>query len=234
MSEHERLQDMLFPYLTGELDPDERLEIEDHLSSCEECREELQEFRSLHDELMGFAASPHQKLKERVLSRVGGEAESAGRERAWPAWRPAFTAAAVLLVLVAFGSVYAVLQFSGRDYIAGASLSATPLAPGASGDVGMAVEDGGNVEVSLSVSGLPETGPDEYYELWFVRGGERVSAGGFNVDGDGRATVRMNAPEGVTAYPRVGITREEDADPSATTENNVLGGDLSRQTWSTF
>lgn len=222
MSEHERFQNLIGPYVMGETEPEEERELERHLAGCAECRAEVEALREIHNDLAELSSAPPPELRERVLE---GASEEDHRGRGVRTWRvPLVAAAAILLVVVALGS-YVFLPSIGDE--ATASLSPTALAPAAAGEVRLA-GDGGNVSVSLEVSGLPEPGPDEYYEMWFVRDGERVSGGGFAVDSEGRAEVTMNAPNDVSEYPNVGITRERVGDPRPTPENNVLKGELRR------
>src|SRR3712207_5150912 len=83
---------------------------------------------------------------------------------------------------------------------------------------------GENVEVSLEAWGLPPCESEEYYELWFVEEGERVSAGTFSIGQSGDARISLNAPRFATTYPRVGITVERhDPRPS---ETKMLAGQL--------
>jgi len=46
-------------------------------------------------------------------------------------------------------------------------------------------DSGQEYEASLDVWGLPQTGPNEYYELWFGMEEGRVSVGTFTVDDRG-------------------------------------------------
>jgi hypothetical protein len=82
--------------------------------------------------------------------------------------------------------------------------------------------------VNLEVSGLPELRSGEYYELWFVKDGERISGGGFTVDDEGNAAVTMNAPGAAEGYPSMGITREESPQDPRPSPTKVLGGELRR------
>ncbi len=220
MSDHERMRNLIGPYVMGELTPQEEREMDDHLASCPECRSEVEELREIHDDLAELSSAPPPELRERILERASGEGN---RERESRARRvPLAAAAAVVFVVVVAGALYTLL--SGGD---ATRLSPTALAPGSGGEVSLS-DDGGNVRVSLEVWGLPEPGEGEYYELWFVRDGERVSGGGFTVDSEGEAAVTMNAPDEVSEYPNVGITRERAGDPRPTPENNVLKGELRR------
>ena len=137
-------------------------------------------------------------------------------------------AAAVFLVALVLGGAYARFLGQAEETAASrATLAPTGLAPGASGEV--RIEDAGaNARVNLKVSGLPDLRPDEYYELWFVEDGERISGGGFAVDDEGSATVTMNAPRAAERYPSMGITREESPGDPRPSPTKVLGGELRR------
>lgn len=217
MDDHRRFEELLALHALGELEPEEERELARHLEVCPECREEAEVFRLVHGELGGASVTPPPHLKARVM-------EGLPRRR----WRvPGILAAAALLVAMLLSGAYVAL-LGGTDTLAGgASLSPTELAPEASGEVRLEESDG-NVQVALDVSGLPRLQPDEYYELWFVKGDQRISGGGFTVDDRGRATVTMNAPSAADGYPAVGITREESPGDPRPSPTKVLGGELRR------
>ncbi len=77
--------------------------------------------------------------------------------------------------------------------------------------------------VDLDTSVLPILPIGEFYELWFVAPDDspdqpnRVSAGTFHPDPDGRSNVRFAAAVDPTEYPSVEITAEPvDGNPAAT------------------
>ena len=222
MDDHRRFEEQLALRALGELGPEEEQELERHLEGCARCRDEAEALDLVHGELRGASVSPPTYLKDRVMADLPG-----GRSRrSWHVPGVALAAAALLAVLI-LGGVYD--EFLGRTETtaSSASLAPTSLAPGASGEV--RVEDAGdNARVSLEVSGLPELRSDEYYELWFVKDGERISSGGFTVDDEGGATVTMNAPGAAEGYPSMGITREESPGDPRPSPTKVLGGELRR------
>ena len=76
--------------------------------------------------------------------------------------------------------------------------------------------------------GLPLQ-PNEYYELWFVKGDKRISCGGFAVDSEGRATVTMNAAKAAyVGYSYAVVTREKASGDLRTSESRVLGGEIKK------
>ena len=75
--------------------------------------------------------------------------------------------------------------------------------------------------VDLRTDELPILPEGEYYELWFVGPGdrpgapERISAGTFHPDPEGRSDVRFAAAVDPQGYPELAVTREPgDGDPS--------------------
>jgi|SRR5215210_741003 len=220
MSEHPEMRNLLGPYVMGDLEPHEEREVEDHLEECSGCREEARELRLAHERLADLAYAtrvPSQDLKERVVA--GMPRCEAGRRV--PAWAAAVAAA--FCVVAVLGAVF-IPDLSGGKALASATLSPTERAPEAGGEV--SIEDAGkNTEVRLEAWGLPACERDQYYELWLVEGGERVSAGSFTVGPSGRVEVNMNAPAFAGAYPAVGITAEYDKDPRAS-DARMLSGEL--------
>jgi hypothetical protein len=125
-------------------------------------------------------------------------------------------AAAVIAVLAGFGV---------------ARLLAGPDEAGVAGDVEfdgtMTGSDGQTADAELTVVGtgigrvvelrtgaLPILPIGEYYEVWFVSGDDvagapdRISAGTFHPDPNGRSDVRFTAAVDPTKYPHVEITAE--------------------------
>jgi hypothetical protein len=62
------------------------------------------------------------------------------------------------------------------------------------------------VELRLNNSDEPE--PDRYYELWFLSGDRRISAGSFTSVGEGENRVWLNAPPGARSFNTLLITEE--------------------------
>ena len=132
----------------------------------------------------------------------------------------------LLLLLLPAGLVmaYSVGAFDRPEMTA--ALAPTELAPGAGGELEVRGSDS-EVEANLEVWGLPETGPDEYYELWFGKEDGRVSAGTFAVDERGRGELSASCPEVAGSYQRAGITLEQlPEEPRIDSARVVLRGDL--------
>lgn len=220
MSEH-RISELLGPYALGDLSVEEKRELEHHLEACPECRGELARVRQTHELLKEVAASePPPELKARVLAQATGQIPSRPRSR-WRLWVPA---AAALLVVAVLG--FGLFQVIAGSRSTGVPLTATALAPEASGEV-RGERAGENIRIQLDVRGLPELREDEYYEMWYAReDGERISCGAFRPDPEGQTIVNFTTPLNARYYPEIEVTREaDDGNPQASADK-VLEGRL--------
>jgi anti-sigma-K factor RskA len=222
VSEH-RFAELLGPYALGDLLGEEKRELERHLEACPECRGELERVRQTHDLLRKVAASgPRPELKARVLAGATGAETppslSGGRRRFW------IPAAATLLVVAVLG--VGLFQVIANDSSAGVPLTATALAPEASGEV-RGERAGENIRIQLEVRGLPELREDEYYEMWYAReDGERISCGAFRPDPEGPTSVNFTTPINAKFYPEIEVTRQADDGNPQISGQKVLEGEL--------
>jgi hypothetical protein len=216
-----RFEELLGPYLLRQLTVEEEQELERHLEGCPRCRDELERVRQTHNLLGELAANePPPELKGRVLAHARGEA-SARFGSGWKLWVPAAAALLVAGIL----SIALFVAITG-DSSSGVPLTATALAPGASGEL-RGGKVGENLRVELEVEGLPELRKHEYYEMWYAtEDGERISCGTFRVQPEGRTTVNLTAPALATSYPVIEVTRESDDGNPAASGKKILVGDL--------
>ncbi len=218
MNEHLRVRDLLGPYLLGALGPEEQREVEDHLRHCEECRLEERELRDAHERLTGLARMserPPRELKARFMGQLP------------PRKRNLAPLAAAAIFLVAFALV-ATVYVSGLfspDAVASATLRSPSPSAQAGGKV-LLYDSGGNMKVKLDAWGLPPCKTGQYYELWFVKDGRRVSGGTFTIGKSGGIQTDMNAPRFAGRYPKVGITYEVSDGNPGPSDNKMLGGEL--------
>ena len=220
----DRYGELLGPYVLGELTTDEERELEHHLEGCLECRNELESIRRTHEILRKEAATaPLPALKDRVLAQATGEISERSRSR----WMLLVPAAAALLVVAVLG--VGLLPAFLDDSSAGLPLTATALAPEASGVV-RGEPAGENIRIELEVRGLPELGEDEYYEMWYYTeeedSGGRISCGAFRTAPEGQTTVNFTTPLNAREYPEIEVTREPDDGDPASSGEAVLEGDL--------
>jgi putative zinc finger protein/anti-sigma-K factor RskA len=228
-ADHRETQGLLGPYVLGALEPGEEREVKRHLEACAGCRKEERGLRETHERLAGAAiagaaAPPH--LKDRVLAALPpqeGLALPVGESERTRRLRLVAPVAAALLVAGALAAYFGGI-FGPADT---AALEPTGLAPGAGGEVEIERAPAAT-KAELEVWGLPQTGSNEYYELWFGREEGRVSAGTFTVDDEGRGRLSTTCPK-VSAgdYQRVGVTLERfPEEPRQDSAKVVLGGEL--------
>jgi len=210
MSEHREYRDELAAYTLGALSLPEKLEVERHVASCEDCAEYLQ---WLDPAVALLPASVEQRtptagLKRSLMSEVNADLKAEkratrDRKRAehglWASiWRPV-TAGVLTVVLVAGLAVgYFVggndpesvfFEAESSDRI-GAQMEVTLERQG---------EDG-----TLHIEKLPDLPPDTDYQAWIGRGSDLLPAGTFDVRQDGEVPVEGSLEGADGVY----ITRE--------------------------
>ncbi|MGI9047853.1 MAG: anti-sigma factor [Rubrobacteraceae bacterium] len=219
MNEHLRVRDLLGPYLLGALDPEEEQRVEDHLRRCAECRLEERELWWAHEhmtELAWMSEHPPPGLKTRFMDQLPQR-----RQR----YLAPLAAAATVLVLFALAATLYASGVFGPTTVASATLRPEGPSAQAGGKV-LLYDSGMNVRVKLDAWGLPPCKDGQYYELWFVKDGRRVSGGTFIVGQSGKVDANLNAPHFTGHYPKVGITYETvDRNPGASDEK-ILGGEI--------
>ena len=216
----DRFEELLGPYLLGDLSVEEERELHRHLEGCSGCRDELARTRQTHDLLRGLAAGgPPPELKDRVLAQAGGEIPASSRG-AWRFWIPA--AALLVVAVLGAGLLWTITQDSSE----GIPLTAAVPASDGGGEISGEMEEG-NLKIELVVWGLPELHKGEYYELWYAKeDGGRISCGTFRAQHGEQTTVNLTAPANAVSYPEIEVTREpDDGDPGSSGEK-VLVGDL--------
>jgi hypothetical protein len=84
----------------------------------------------------------------------------------------------------------------------------------------------GNLQVKLKLDNFEEPRPNSYYELWFVSGEKRISAGSFTSVGQGETRVLLNVPPEARKYHTLLITEERIDNDSAPAEEVALKGEV--------
>ena len=178
------------PYALDALDADEEREFEEHLASCEACREELASLREATAALAYGAVgpAPPPELKERILAEAAAERPNVVSLPQRRSWTAPLAAAAAIAAAVAIGvGVYAATRPASTDPLA--SVLAQPgakLVP--MGDRGaLAVAPDGTAAFVLTVPRAPE---GKTYEAWVIRDGAAQRAGLFS----GATVLRIDRP----------------------------------------
>jgi len=212
--------DALGVFALGRLEGEERQAFERHLAACARCAEEL---RALGDAaaLAALAAPPFRlpaALERRTFVAVERSAASPPRPRSRPRWR--------LAAAGAVAAAAAALVLGVRADSPPGELELRAALHGAGGSVGASVDvrkTGIGRVVSFRSDTLPILPKGDYYELWFVGPGDRpgrpnrISAGTFHPDENGRSHVVFAAAVDPALYPTLSVTAEPgDGDPRPT------------------
>ncbi len=226
----------LVAFLMGGLEPEEAAEIKRHVASCADCQSELEELWSVNRALDATPPpeAPPAYLKGEILSRVRAERLSPSYKAGWAEGSSPLreqsssrrtslfnrlkelrlalpsAAAATLVAVMALGVFFGLLR--EETPVATIQLIPTPQeAAELKGYWGVAEirpQPSGNQQVELKLNNFEEPKPKSYYELWFVSGDKRISAGSFTSVGKGETKVSLNAPPAASKYQTLLITEE--------------------------
>ena len=83
-----------------------------------------------------------------------------------------------------------------------------------------------NQQVELRLNNFDAPEPDTYYELWFVSGERRISAGTFTSVGEGETRVWLNVPPEARSFHTLLITEEQLDDARASGSDVALEGEM--------
>ena len=218
--------DDLAAYLLHALTPEEHERFERHLDSCAACRAELVELTE-PALLVAHAAPPYalpRGLEGRTFAAIEREAAGPPRPVLLPRRRRRYSR---VLAATAVAAVAALAFAVGArlDRPAGSvELWTALVAP--DGDPAANVEvrrTGIGRVIRFESDELPILPKGEYYELWFVGPGDtpatpnRISAGTFHPDEDGRSHVTFAAAVDPAKYPVLSVTAEPgDGNPEPT------------------
>lgn len=221
----EQVHTLIGAYVLDAVDDTERALVEQHLTECPECEQEVRELRVTTARLADLTAvEPPARMRAAVLATVHrtrqdpppeGSPQDLLKPRRLPRWRRALVTAAVLLVVAisAVATTFAVMQQRIDDERARNDEISTVLA---ATDAEVSLKDaegGGRVTVISSaehdkavvvLSGLEGIDADRAYQLWLVQGDTQTSAGVI-ADGHNSATVLVS---GVNDADILGVTNE--------------------------
>jgi anti-sigma-K factor RskA len=222
-------------YLLGSLTLQEQAAFERHLAGCAWCRRQMNEL-SVPAEVFRRAAPDYDMpaaletltlaAVERSVSENGTSPSALARRLPRPR-RLAFaaTAAAAAAAVVAIGAFLVAPRLDRPAPEGQIELEAVLVPPtGGPERATVVVEKTGiGREISFESDDLPILPQGEYYELWFVgpsdtrRRPNRISAGTFHPDEQGRSLVQLTAAVDPALYPILSVTAEPaDGNPERT------------------
>jgi anti-sigma-K factor RskA len=204
-AEHSELREQLGAYVLGQLAPQARAGVQQHLSGCAECRAEVAELEPVVaaldrlDPTGGPPAEPPAALGDQVLVEVGVRRAAAARRSRLRRAAASVLVAASIAAAFGLGSWYAGPRNDPPVIAVALSLDQ----PGLTADAGLVRHTWGT-ELKLEATGL---GEGQSYAVTFLRDdGSRVSAGSFLGTGARPVRCSVNAALPVEAATRVEVT----------------------------
>lgn len=232
-------------YVLGAADADEIALVEAALTACPQVAEALAQYRLAAESLLYAPPlmTPAPDLRHRVLQAVAADAAAQQprplRLHARPAVAWLATGAAVFVLLISnllwFVRVEELerrndilANWSGQkdDLLIALSSSASERIDLVATDESQAqyasvlYSPSANYAVLVTDS-LPSLPPDRTYQLWLLRGDERLSAGIFTIESDGRGALVFRTRDPLTSYTGLGISVEPAGGSPAPTTSPV-------------
>ena len=245
MSE-EHVSDLIPAYALGSLDLADKHYVEGHLESCVGCREELNAYQMVMEDLVLAVpqVEPPKNLKKSILRAIETEKgeshlvslrkEGSGQRRWLDNMKPLlpiWSIASLILVFV-LGTATLLLFRQVKDLSQKNTmvfsefivipLNGTAVAPQATGI--MVISNKG-LNGSLNVDGLPPLDSGHQYQLWLLQEGRRTNGGVFSVTPNGNGTLKVNSSLPLIINS-IGITIEPTGGSPGPTGDKVLGGGL--------
>lgn len=186
----ETIHDLSAAYALDALDPDEMDAFEEHLATCESCREAVADFSSVAAELAfaGAPASPPPALRDRILEAARAERPNVVPLR--PRWqRPLVAVAAVAACAVLALGLWNVSLHDQLSSSRSEALARVPIT-GASGS--MIVSSNGSA--ALVLDRLDPAPAGKTYEAWVIRGSNAPVPAGLFHGGPGTTFVPIKGP----------------------------------------
>lgn len=223
-------------YVNNQLTEKEQQAFERHLTSCSECKKEVEELQALMEDLP-FAATPVEPpadLKERMLAKVFEEEQPEVRDNIVPmqrkkkSWYTPALAAALFLSII--GNMYLISTNPDGEgqptVIQSASLAPTDNTYQAFASI-IGTEEGGQ-NLVIQASQLDELSGDEVYQVWLINEEGPIPTGSFTPDVSGNGTIVYNLSEDLQNinWNQVAISIEPNSSSETPLGEVVLAGDL--------
>jgi anti-sigma-K factor RskA len=239
MTEHGQIAELLPGYALDCLDTEELTAVSEHLAGCAECRTELNAYRSMVGQLALASpdVAPPPDLKRRLLNRVHPQPVPPPAASWWHSFggflrrtAPAWGLASLVLVVALVAMNLLLWQQLAQSHTptAVARITVVPMqgtadAPDASGIVAMSAD---GEYGTLVVQGLSPLSPEQQYQLWLIRDGQRTSGAVFSVNAEGYTAAVISSASPLSSYQAFGITVEPAGGSPGPTGTKVLGGTL--------
>ena len=241
--EHSLLRENIPAYALGALDAEDVNALEAHLRTCESCRTELAEYRTISDNLLTAVPQrqPSAALRKRLQSQLPSAQKPVRPRFSW-SFGPLAMGAALAVLL--FMNLFSFLQMReirqqqagllqqlktnqfALSMLAYPSTQSFPIAgENLSGSV---LLDRERNTVALVMWHLPDLSEEQTYQIWLIEpDGHRVSAGLFRPQADAAYTTQpVYTKQDISSFTGVGVTIEPAGGSSQPTGPRVFKVDF--------
>lgn len=231
----------LVDYLNGTLSIEETHEFEEHLKTCDECREIADATGQLP--YLSDPVEPPAGMKSRILSNVFAEDEGApagmertpvttgndklleeeqlkvvpitdrSKKRIW--WTPLIAAGLLVSLL---GNAYAFMQLQQEQpaptepQTAFQSIDLQPSEGFEGGATAAVIEqENGTLNLVVTAEQLAALEGDQVYQVWLIEGDNPIPAGAFTANANGEGAAYFNIDNNTEEWDTIAITLEPQA-----------------------
>lgn len=244
--------DSIPAFVLGALDPEEALQVGEHVAACPTCGAEADAFHATLD-VLPYALpqmNPPSHVKQQILARIAAShSEPRPAVVAAPGrgsrWLIGLSLGALLLAL-AFG--YMMADARGRlaqsqqqlaalrrqatverqiaSFIMAPQTVVRQLASPGRRASAMIYMQPGSPQAVLVIKGMPKLAPGTTYQFWLAKPGVQESANTFDVDEYGTASLMIEARAPMNQYAQVMVTVEQAGGSAQPRGEVVLSGSL--------
>jgi anti-sigma-K factor RskA len=243
-------------YVLGATDPEETRFVERYLQDCPDALADLRTYSEMQDALLlaspavdapaPLASAVQERIREEsprqspvVMPRTAQPSSSTGRTTWW------ITGVAAALTLLLITNLYwmshnnrmmeqaaraQTLQRERNTAIAALTAEDTQMTqlddPRNGNMSGSIVWSSEKQMAMISVANLPQTTPNQEYQLWFMDDDEEVSMGTFRVQDDGMGMMIFDFEQPIEEFEAIGVTVEPTGGSTEPTTSPVLMGDM--------
>jgi len=242
-TDHETHRENLAAYALEALDPEDIQALEEHLRTCDACREDLKAYQNIRAGLLFAvpAKMPPTSLRRRLQRQLAGNPRPLFPRWHW-SWNQALTAGAFMLLIgLGLGSIAQVRQLQqqqaeienqNRSTQTLVSMLAYPNTKAVrfeqNGISGSALIDRDRGLMGLFVWHLPPPPTGKSYQVWLIDANGDRTSGGFILPEAGYAfaSTVIQAPGPLADFKGVGVTAEPLGGSSAPTGPRIFGVDF--------
>ena len=232
------ITDLLPAYVLDALTDVELAQVAEHLAICRTCQLEYESLQAVADDLpLALAQTrPPDTVKTSLMHAIHTAqainqpvTQAASGQRLSDLFRARLPALGLLLiVLLAVGNLLlwrrlALVNQQALTPMRVVNIASTQNSAGAAGTLIM--DPNGNYG-TLVVDNLAALDTSHQYQVWLVRGGQRISGGVFSVNPEGYASLEILAPMPLIQYDSIGVTVEPYGGSPGPTGAKVLGSSL--------